>query len=129
MGKVLITRAGVESTSKEPSRSLSPAPAQPKQMDGGTVAWLQVVASFLLFFNSWGLVNTYGAYQTFYHSHFLANESDSSNSWIGSVQAFLLLLFGLLTGPLYDRGYLRALNIAATVLIVLGMMMTSISRH
>ncbi|SAM83860.1 related to MCH4-monocarboxylate transporter [Ustilago bromivora] len=129
MGKILITRAGVESTSKESFWSLSPAPAQPKQMDGGTVAWLQVVASFLLFFNSWGLVNTYGAYQTFYHSHLLANESDSSISWIGSVQAFLLLLFGLLTGPLYDRGYLRALNIAATILIVLGMMMTSISRH
>jgi len=28
--------------------------------NGGTVAWLQVVASFFLFFNSWGIVNTFG---------------------------------------------------------------------
>lgn len=95
--------------------------------DGGLVAWLQVVASFMLFFNSWGLVNTYGAYQTFYESQLLAHQSSSSISWIGSIQAFLLLLVGPLSGPLFDRGYLRALNVTGTILIVFGMMMTSIS--
>jgi hypothetical protein len=28
--------------------------------NGGTIAWLQVLASFFLFFNSWGIVNTFG---------------------------------------------------------------------
>lgn len=28
--------------------------------NGGTKAWLQVLASFFLFFNSWGIVNTFG---------------------------------------------------------------------
>lgn len=28
--------------------------------NGGTTAWLQVLASFFLFFNSWGIVNTFG---------------------------------------------------------------------
>ncbi|SJX61518.1 related to MCH4-monocarboxylate transporter [Sporisorium reilianum f. sp. reilianum] len=95
--------------------------------DGGLVAWLQVVASFMLFFNSWGLVNTYGSFQTFYQAHLLRNHTSSSISWIGSLQAFLLLLVGPLTGPLFDRGYLRTLNIAGTILIVFGLMMTSIS--
>lgn len=104
-----------------------PQDALPEHTDGGLIAWLQVVASFMLFFNSWGLVNTYGAYQTFYEAGPLAHYSSSSISWIGSVQAFLLLLVGPLSGPLFDRGFVRALNAAGTVLIVLGLMMTSIS--
>ena len=31
--------------------------------NGGTTAWLQVLASFFLFFNSWGIVNTFGMLQ------------------------------------------------------------------
>lgn len=31
--------------------------------NGGTKAWLQVLASFFLFFNSWGIVNTFGMFQ------------------------------------------------------------------
>lgn len=30
--------------------------------NGGTKAWLQVLASFFLFFNSWGIVNTFGMF-------------------------------------------------------------------
>lgn len=30
--------------------------------NGGVKAWLQVLASFFLFFNSWGIVNTFGMY-------------------------------------------------------------------
>jgi hypothetical protein len=30
--------------------------------NGGTIAWLQVLASFFLFFNSWGIVNTFGMF-------------------------------------------------------------------
>jgi hypothetical protein len=32
--------------------------------NGGTIAWLQVLASFFLFFNSWGIVNTFGMSQS-----------------------------------------------------------------
>jgi hypothetical protein len=31
--------------------------------NGGTKAWLQVLASFFLFFNSWGIVNTFGMFR------------------------------------------------------------------
>jgi hypothetical protein len=30
--------------------------------NGGTIAWLQVLASFFLFFNSWGIINTFGMF-------------------------------------------------------------------
>jgi len=30
--------------------------------NGGTKAWLQVLGAFFLFFNSWGIINTFGTY-------------------------------------------------------------------
>lgn len=75
-----------------------------------------------------GVVNTFGVYQTFYESpQSIFSATPSDISWIGSIQAYLLLVFGIGTGPLYDRGYFRALVWTGSVLVVLGMMMTSIS--
>ena len=42
------------------------------------------------------------------------------------MQGFLLLLVSVVTGPLYDAGYLRALVYGGTFLTILGMMITSI---
>ena len=73
-----------------------------------------------------GVINTFGVYQTVYQSNFLSSHSESDISWIGSVQAFLLFSVGAATGPLYDLGYLRLLLSVGSILIVVGMMMTSI---
>ena len=51
----------------------------------------------------------------------------SNISWIGSIQAFLLLFVGVVTGPLYDAGYFHALIRLGSFLTVFGLMMTSIS--
>ena len=73
-----------------------------------------------------GVINTFGIYQTYYQSNFLSSLSESDISWIGSVQAFLLFSVGGATGPLYDLGYLRQLLVVCSILINVGMMMTSI---
>lgn len=74
-----------------------------------------------------GIANTFGAYQTFYEANLLKNESPSNISWIGSIQAFLLLIVGgVVTGPIFDAGYLRALVFVGSILVVFGMMMTSL---
>jgi len=78
-----------------------------------------------MFMNSWGIVNTFGVYQTYYESH--QGWTPSNISWIGSIQAYLLLLVGIGTGPLYDAGYFRVLVFVGTFLVVFGMMMTSIA--
>ena len=44
------------------------------------------------------------------------------------MQGFLLLFVSIITGPLYDAGYLRALVNGGTFLTILGMMMTSICK-
>lgn len=75
-----------------------------------------------------GVVNTFGVYQTFYQRDFLSHESESNISWIGSIQAFLLIIVGVVTGPIYDGGYFRTLIFTGSFLVVFGMMMTSICK-
>jgi MFS family permease len=95
--------------------------------NGGLTAWLQVLSSFMLFMNTWGVVNTFGTYQTTYETGLLSNVSPSNISWIGSCQGTLLMLVGSLTGPIYDAGYCRLLVFTGSVLVVLGQMMLSLS--
>ncbi|KAL4942158.1 hypothetical protein BDV06DRAFT_167233 [Aspergillus oleicola] len=105
-------------------------PAEVKEeptFDTGLTAWLQVFGSFFLFFNSWGVVNTWGVYQTYYEQTLLADKPSSTIAWVGSLQSFLLMLFGVVTGPLFDAGYFRALLGFGTIMLPFGLMMTSIS--
>lgn len=62
----------------------------------------------------------------YYETDLLATASPSAISWIGSIQAFLLLLVGALTGPIYDAGYFRELLFAGSFLLVFGQMMLSL---
>jgi len=94
--------------------------------NGGLRAWMQVLGAFFLFFNSWGIINTFGLYQTYYSTGFLSSSTSSDISWIGSVQAFLLIFVGPLTGPIYDAGYFRILIIVGSFLVVFGHMMLSL---
>lgn len=75
-----------------------------------------------------GIINTFGVYQTYYETNLLHNHSPSSISWIGSIQPFLLLIVGVISGPLYDMGFFRSLVAVGTVLIVLSFMLTSLCK-
>ena len=66
-------------------------------------------------------------FQTYYETSLLESHSASEISWIGTFQAFLLVAFSLVAGPLFDRGHCRLLIIVGTFLTVFGMMMASIA--
>lgn len=74
-----------------------------------------------------GLIITFGVFQTYYETHLIGNYSPSSISWIGTVQAFLLIEVGIFSGPLYDQGYLRHLLLSGVFLVTLGLMMASLA--
>jgi MFS family permease len=74
-------------------------------------------------------VNAFGVFQTYYENNPFWSASPSNISWIGSIQAFLLLLVGVITGPVYDAGYFRHLVVTGAILIPLGFMMTSLARE
>ncbi|KAM5343576.1 hypothetical protein ACJ41O_012113 [Fusarium nematophilum] len=110
----------------KPAKPPSPTTESPPP-NGGLMAWLQVAAGFMLFFNTWGMISTFSVFQTYYESGALFHASSSDISWIGSIQCFLLQLTGLVAGPIYDRGHLRMLLLVGSAMIVLGLMMLSLS--
>ncbi|KAK5953178.1 hypothetical protein OHC33_005746 [Knufia fluminis] len=97
--------------------------------NGGLLAWMQVLGSFFLFFNCWGTINSFGAFQTYYENNPYWSENPSNISWIGSIQAFLLLMVGVIAGPVYDMGYFRTLVVTGSFLVPFGFMMTSLCRE
>lgn len=61
------------------------APTKPVSIDAstppmGSACMLQVLGGFMLFFNTWGILNAFGVFQTFYESgaHFTVSSSDIS---------------------------------------------------
>lgn len=102
----------------------NPAGAIP---NGGLQAWLHVLGGFMLFFNTWGLLNAFGVFQTYYESGALFSQSSSDISWIGAIQSFLVMFVGCVSGPIYDRGYLRALLLVGSFLVTFGLMMLSLA--
>ena len=74
-----------------------------------------------------GLINTFGVFQTFYEGHILSHEPPSTIAWIGSVESFLLLFGGVVTGPLFDAGYFYVLLPFGSFMVVFGYMMTSLA--
>ncbi|KAH7245062.1 major facilitator superfamily transporter [Fusarium tricinctum] len=93
--------------------------------DGGTKAWIQVSCSWIILADSWGLVNSFGMYQTYYENGLLSDTTSSAISWIGSLQGALLLILAPVSGTLYDAGYFRALLLSGLSFIIFGQFVTS----
>ncbi|CAN6606345.1 probable transporter Mch2p [Trichomonascus vanleenenianus] len=103
------------------------APVADEPPNGGWFAWFQVFAGFLALFNSWGIVNAFGAFQSYYKDNLLSNETNSTISWIGSFQGFFVISATIFTGRLLDAGYHRPVLWVGVVLLVFGLMMTSLA--
>lgn len=119
----LSSAVHMPTTKEEAAVRTSPVSTIP---NGGLVAWLQVLAGFMCFMNSWGLVNAFGVFQEYYSTTLIPDTSNSDISWIGSIQAFLLCAATVFAGPVFDQGHPRILIIFGSLLVVFGMMMTSL---
>ncbi|KAI1099209.1 MFS general substrate transporter [Jackrogersella minutella] len=97
--------------------------------NGGWLAWSQVIASFLINLCTLGLSNSFGVFQSYYEHNLLESYSPSAISWIGTAQGFLLSIVGIVSGPLYDKGYISHLMYAGTALNILGLLCTSFANQ
>jgi fucose permease len=86
--------------------------------DGGVLAWTQIFCAWLAILNTWGFVNSFGAFQPYYES--ILPESASTISWIGSTQACLLFALGMFSGRALDRGWFRPTIVIGIVIQILG---------
>jgi MFS family permease len=94
--------------------------------DGGVRAWLQVMGSFLVFGNLWGITFAFGSFQSYYELTYLTSNSASTISWIGTISTFLLILGGIASGPLFDHGYFRSMLIVGACVETLGLFLLSL---
>lgn len=86
---------------------------------------MQVAIAHLVVINTWGTINSFGVFQSYYKT--LLSRPPSNISWIGSMQVFFLFVSGVLTGRLMDAGYFRIVFAIGSFLMVLGGFMASIS--
>lgn len=91
--------------------------------DGGLIAWLQVVACWILNMNSWGIVNMFGVYQEYYESSFLSERSPGDISWIGALTLSIAFFGTFIFAYPMDLGYMRILVISASLLQFLALML------
>ena len=93
--------------------------------DGGLDGWLQVLASFLINLNNFGLVQSFGVFQAYYET--TLSESSLSIAFIGTLQGALLLIVGFISGPLFDAGYFKCLLTTASMGLIFALMMLSLA--
>lgn len=74
-----------------------------------------------------GLAFAFGSFQSFYELDYIPSSSASSISWIGTIQTFLLIVGGFISGPLFDIGFYRVLILLGSFLAVFGIMMLSLA--
>ncbi|KAL5884309.1 hypothetical protein ACKVWC_003276 [Pyricularia oryzae] len=115
----VLSRAATHLT----TRSLPEPPPPP---DGGLRAWSQVACAWLVIFVTWGQVNAFGAFQTYY-TEALAPLSPSVVSWIGAVQVWLTFFVGAFSGRLLDAGFFRPTVVVGAVVQLLGLFLISAS--
>ncbi|KAJ5147949.1 hypothetical protein N7526_001301 [Penicillium atrosanguineum] len=102
-------------------------PSSPLDAGENVRGFLQVLGVFLIIFNVWGLTFAYGSFESFYALTYIPTFSASAIAWIGTIQSWLLIVSGLISGPLFDRGYFSIMIGAGAFLAVFGFMMLSLS--
>lgn len=95
--------------------------------DGGFRAWSQVFCAWLAIVNSWGFVNSFGAFLPYYQT--ILPESASTISWIGSVQACLVFGLGIFSGRALDRGWFRPTVALGIVVQLVGIFTMSVAHN
>ncbi|KAL4757377.1 putative MFS monocarboxylate transporter [Aspergillus foveolatus] len=103
---------------RESGRDLGPPP------DGGFLAWSQVTLAHFVIFNTWGYINSFGVFQTYYTE--TLGQSPSAISWVGSIQIFLLFFIGTFSGRATDAGYFKLTLTTGAVLELFCIFMTSL---
>ncbi|KAJ7664134.1 major facilitator superfamily domain-containing protein [Mycena rosella] len=84
---------------------------------------------FLIQFCGFGYTTSFGVYQDFYVRDYLSYSSSSAISWIGSVNALLVISVGLFVGRLYDRGHFHLLVYSGCFIQALSIFMLSLCQR
>jgi MCP family monocarboxylic acid transporter-like MFS transporter 10 len=74
-----------------------------KRREGGRTAWLTVLGSILVYYSSFGILNSFGFFQNYYANDFLKGSPVSTIAFIGTVQMALMNSLAAVSGAICDR--------------------------
>ena len=102
---------------------IDPGPAP----DGGVKAWTQVACAWLVCVTTWGYVNSFGVFQTYYTEEL--GETRSTVSWVGSIQLWVIFVMSAISGRALDAGLFIPTFVVGSIIQVIGIFMTSLCRN
>lgn len=110
------------SPSSDRTRLNSCLPAEASQLTWprGWRPYATLFACWLLMFNSWGQVNAYGTFASYYSQHLFLGKDLLLFNLIGATQCFVILLLSSPVGRLLDAGHAKALVATGTALTFIG---------
>lgn len=122
----LATAVSCDEISGNISRREDPSSTNPgPPPDGGLTAWVQAAMLHLTILSTFGYTTAFGSFQTYYQS--VLGVSQSTISWLGSVQIFLLFFIGTFSGRALDAGLFRPVYITGSVMQIVGIFSTSVA--
>ncbi|KAF1976428.1 MFS general substrate transporter [Bimuria novae-zelandiae CBS 107.79] len=79
--------------------------------EGGLRAWFTVVGSSLVYFATFGIINSFGFFQDYYEHAYLQGVPATTISFVGTLQITLMNVFAAPAGALFDCYGLDALYV------------------
>jgi MCP family monocarboxylic acid transporter-like MFS transporter 10 len=125
-GTLPLSMAPTETTARNMSQPTSLRSAEEPDWPRTWRAYACLLGCFFLMFNSWGLVNAYGTWSSYYVGHSLLGTDQLKLNLIGSTQSFLVLLLSNPVGRLLDAGYARHVIGFGSVCVPLGLFILSV---
>jgi MFS family permease len=96
-------------------------------IDGGVKAWTQVAMAWLICVTTWGYINSFGVFQTYYTEEL--GETRSTISWVGSLHLWIVLAMSAFSGRALDAGLFVPALILGSIIQVVGIFMTSLCHN
>ena len=84
----VLTTTAVDELSS-PIEDSKAANSDELEVDGGLAAWVTVFGAFLALVSTFGQLNSFGTFQSWYLDNQLSHLSPSTISWIGSAQLWV----------------------------------------
>ncbi|KAI0946413.1 hypothetical protein AcW1_009883 [Taiwanofungus camphoratus] len=97
--------------------------------EGGPDAVKTVLGAFLVLFVQFGVLNSFGIFESQYAQNQLSHKSPSSIAWIGTFQLFFFFFTGAFIGRLFDSFGPTVIIAPGSILLVFGLMMTSLCKE
>ncbi|KAG6332856.1 hypothetical protein ID866_6232 [Astraeus odoratus] len=109
----------------EPEKPAAAAVGLPEFPDGGLQAWSVVIGAVFMSFATFGWVNSFGVFQTYYQENTFQDQSPSNIAWIGSAQYGFIFVPALFTGRLLDLGYYNGPLAISSVIYVVSLFLVA----